>query len=173
VSDVYRKSEYDTGLPDRAKEWIDGKVYGGLESAGRGGLAVLGSGFGKGVLIAAGVITAGILGAANIAPAAIGLSTGLGASSALSGGMAILGNTLLSGGGLLALAGAGTVGSLVAAHNDKTRVSVESAEAQAQAYAQAREARCDEADRQPCVGEFSPGLSQFAKKPDMGRGATP
>ena len=164
-------NEHDTGFPDRAKEWIDGKVYGGLEKAGRGGLAVLGSGFGKGLLIAAGAITVGILGAAIIAPAAIGLSTTLGAAGALNAGLAVAGNTLLSGGGLLALAGAGAVGSLVAAHSDKTRISVEAAQAQAQAHAQARVAGGE--DPEQCAGMaggFSPNLPPHLRQAEGGRG---
>lgn len=136
----YENEEYDCGAPDRVKEWIDERV----ETAGgkiyRGGLQVLTSGFGKGLLVTAGLITAGTVGLALFAPAMIGVSAALTAGQAVTTGLAIAGNTLLgSGAGIAALAAGGAAGSLVAAHGENSRIGKEAAEDKARLYAMARE----------------------------------
>ncbi len=133
----YEQDEHDTGLPDRAKEWIDERVYGGLSATGRGTLEVLGSGFGKGLLVAAALTVAAYLGIAAIAPSVLALE-GLSVASAMSSGLSMAGNFLLTGGIWVPLAG-GAIGSMIAAHSENNRIGKDAAESQASLYAQARQ----------------------------------
>lgn len=121
------------GFANDAKEWIDGKVYGGMAMASRGALQVLGAGFGKGALVAAAIITTAIMVTTLAAPVAgftLGQSIELGLSRVLM--------NLFSLPSLTVLAAGGAAGSMVAAHSENTRMNKRLAEMQAQAFSAAR-----------------------------------
>lgn len=166
--------DYDTGpifnygLADDAKDIIDGKMAAARQSVTRGALEVLGSGFGKGLLITAALITTAIVATAIFAPAALGIAPGVSVGSAVGKSALIAGNYLLGGaGGLLALAG-GAVGSLVAAHNENHRISKEAAEAQAVSYARLREAQA-QVQNQPPLKPWEQQLPQPQTSVDLAK----
>jgi hypothetical protein len=133
-------NDFDPGIPEFAKEYVDGRVQGTVQSTLRGTLEVLGSGFGKGLLITAGIITAGILVTSILFPAALSIPAGATVAKAVETGALIAGNYLLgNAGGWLALAAGGAVGSMVEARAENNRISKESAECQAALYAKLRE----------------------------------
>ena len=132
----------EPGLLATVQDPIDARVHGALKAGARGGLAVLASGFGKGLLIAAVIATVAIIGAAIITSgASLGVAyTGITVAKSVGYGLATAGNWLLgSGGGLALLAGGGVIGSLIAAHSENGRIGKEAAEAEAARYARERE----------------------------------
>lgn len=150
----YSNEDFDTGTPDQAKEWIDTKVHTALGNAASGGMAVLASGFGKGLLVAAAVGAAAIIGASVLLPEAVpGLLAGnevaadFTASDLFIKGIQQSVNLLLGHlGGLAFLGAGGAAGSLISVHTENNRIGKEAAQAQAEALACARA-------RQPVKGK--------------------
>lgn len=127
--------DYDILTPEGTEHWIDKKVHDGLTAGARGGLEVLMSGFGKGLMIAAALTTAYFVGGALIAPAAVGIAEGLTAGAAITNGLMTAGNFLLGSlGGFALMASGGALGSMISAHNENNRISADAALAQARFY---------------------------------------
>jgi len=140
----YDQEFRDTGIPDRAKEWVDARVQNAGATIYGGGLAVLSSGFGKGVLITAAIATFGIVTMAVAAPAMVFapevLAAGVTLAQSITTGLTVAGNFLLGyTGGIALLATGGAIGSLAEAHTENTRISKEAAITQAALYAKLRE----------------------------------
>lgn len=136
----YKRSVYDTGTPDRVKEWIDERVSGAGQAIYRGGMQVLAAGFGKGMLATAVLATVSIIAIAIFAPVALNFSAGLTVAQSVEQGLLFAGNSLLGHPlGIMALFTGGAVGSMAAAHGENTRIGKEAAEMQAVKFAQARE----------------------------------
>ncbi len=137
----YKRSVYDTGTPDRVKEWIDERVSGAGKAIYRGGMQVLAAGFGKGLLATAALATVAIVAIAIFAPVALNFSAGLTVAQSVEQGLLFAGNSLLGHPlGLMTLFAGGAVGSMAAAHGENTRIGKEAAEIQAVQFSQAREA---------------------------------
>jgi len=141
----YIRSYEDEKYPDFAndvKEWMDTRTDKVRTSAVNGTLQVLGSGFGKGALVAAALVTTAIIGFALFAPGVVGLGVGMSGAGAVEAGLMTAANFLLGTGfGVTALLTGGFAGSMLTAHNQNVRLGRDSAQQQAETFAQLREER--------------------------------
>ena len=130
---------YERGLPDDVKEWIDDKVYGAGKSMYRGLLQLLASGFGKGAMVSATLLTVGIVAAtvAGISIPVAGAVTGATVAQSVETGLIAAGNYLFGHGAALLAAG-GIVGAVTETQREYAKMNADMANEQAKHYAALR-----------------------------------
>lgn len=142
------------------KDWMDEKRDAAYGTAYRGAFQVLTSGFGKGMLVAAALITAASVIGVFAAPATFGFGA-LTAGQAIAGGLQVAGNLMLgSVVGIAALLVGGAIGSTVSAHGENARIGKDAAVAQAAEYQKLREM----ASGKGTDMQFTPEQEEFCHK---------
>lgn len=125
--------------PEAVMEHVDYTAASIGRKIRRGALAVMASGFGKGLLIAAVVITAGLAISMGVQANAGMLSTAATFGQGMAEGIGHALGFMLSAPGLLTLAVGGTLGAVAESHKSYHAMSAETAAAQAQNYEIARQ----------------------------------
>lgn len=142
------------------KDWMDEKRDAAYGSAYRGGFQVLTSGFGKGMLVAAALITVAAIAGVMLSPATFGFGA-MSVGQSVAGGLQVAGNLMLgSVVGIASIVVGGAIGSIVSAHSENNRIGKDAAVAQAVQYEKLRE----NASGKAAGMEFTPEQEEFCHK---------
>lgn len=157
----------DTGIPDQLQVAIDKKVSSGLSKVWQGILSVAASGFGKGVLLTAGILLAG----AMIGNGATAFIDGVSVNTGVMQGVAKATSFLTSGFGIVTLLAGGALGSVSDTQRYQDRLTHDMAKQEAELLEKAR----NKGKYRPVSLEQAEGKTQAnnvtIKQPTNGRAA--